>query len=102
MQREVEFSDLPKGLVALLEPTSAASEASDCTLARALGWLNVGERMPWSVPSLATSQLTSRQINGTLCYLSRSPDPSLRGRDARFTSVLARLIAEQLEREARR
>ena len=39
------------------------------------------------------------RLYGTLCALSHSPDPSLRERDARFVRVLARLVAEQLERE---
>ena len=39
------------------------------------------------------------RLYGTLCSLSHSPDPSLRERDAQFMSVLARLVAEQLERE---
>ncbi|MDQ5813015.1 MAG: HD domain-containing protein, partial [Actinomycetota bacterium] len=36
---------------------------------------------------------------GTLCALSHSPNPSLRERDAQFVRVLARLVAESLERE---
>jgi signal transduction histidine kinase len=40
-------------------------------------------------------------LYGTLCALSHSPDPSLKERDARFLRVLARLVAEQLERERR-
>ena len=39
------------------------------------------------------------RLYGTLCALSHSTDSSLRERDAQFTSVLARLVAEQLERE---
>lgn len=39
------------------------------------------------------------KLYGTLCCLSHSPDPSLRERDARFVGVLARMVAEQLERE---
>ncbi len=41
-------------------------------------------------------------LYGTLCALSHSPDPSLRERDARFVAVLARLVADQLERERAR
>jgi signal transduction histidine kinase len=40
-------------------------------------------------------------LYGTLCALSHSPDPSLKERDAQFVRVLARLVAEQLEREGR-
>ena len=40
-------------------------------------------------------------LYGTLCALSQSPDPSLEERDAQFVRVLARLVAEQLEREGR-
>lgn len=36
---------------------------------------------------------------GTLCCLSHTAEPELRERDAQFMSVLARLVAEQLERE---
>ena len=39
------------------------------------------------------------RLYGTFCCLSHSPDPSLQERDARFMRVLARLAAEQLERE---
>ncbi len=41
-------------------------------------------------------------LYGTLCALSHSPDPSLRERDARFVAVLARLVADQIERERAR
>lgn len=36
---------------------------------------------------------------GTFCVLSHSPDPSLNERDAQFMRMLARLVAEHLERE---
>jgi response regulator RpfG family c-di-GMP phosphodiesterase len=39
------------------------------------------------------------RVHGTLCCLSHASEPRLRERDARFMSVLARLVAEQLERE---
>jgi signal transduction histidine kinase len=38
-------------------------------------------------------------LYGTLCILSHSPEPSLLERDGRFIRVLARLVAEQIERE---
>ena len=38
-------------------------------------------------------------VYGTLCALSHSSDTSLKERDAQFLRVLARLVAEQLERE---
>jgi signal transduction histidine kinase len=38
-------------------------------------------------------------LYGTFCVLSHSPEPSLVGRDAQFIRVLARLVAEQIERE---
>ena len=41
------------------------------------------------------------RLYGTLCSLSHSPEPSLKERDAQFMRVLARLVAEQLERERR-
>jgi signal transduction histidine kinase len=40
-------------------------------------------------------------LYGTLCFLSHSPEPSLSERDGRFVRVLARLVAEQIERERR-
>lgn len=44
-------------------------------------------------------RLSDDGLYGMLCCLSHSPDPSLRERDAKFMNVLARLIADQLERE---
>ena len=38
-------------------------------------------------------------LYGTFCLLSHSPDPSLAERDGRFVRVLARLVAEQIERQ---
>src|SRR5215203_5449982 len=40
-------------------------------------------------------------LYGTFCVLSHSPEPSLAERDAQFVRVLARLVAEQIERERR-
>ena len=39
------------------------------------------------------------RLYGTLCCLSHSPDPSLKEREAEFMRVLARIVADQLERE---
>ena len=39
------------------------------------------------------------RVYGTLCCLSHAPEPRLRERDARFIEVLARLVADQIERE---
>ena len=39
------------------------------------------------------------RLYGTLCCLSHSPDPDLQERDAKFIEVLARLMADRLERE---
>ena len=44
-------------------------------------------------------RLSDGRVYGTFCCLSRSPEPSLRERDAGFVKVLARLVSEQLERE---
>lgn len=44
-------------------------------------------------------RLSGGHLYGMLCCLSHSPDPSLRERDEKFMNVLARLIADQLERE---
>jgi signal transduction histidine kinase len=40
-------------------------------------------------------------LYGTFCLLSHSPEPSLVERDEHFVRVLARLVAEQIERERR-
>jgi signal transduction histidine kinase len=40
-------------------------------------------------------------LYGTLCVLNHSPDPSLGKHDGHFVRVLARLVAEQMERERR-
>ena len=39
------------------------------------------------------------RVYGTLCCLSHSAEPRLRERDARFMEVLARMVADQIERE---
>ena len=39
------------------------------------------------------------RLYGTLCCLSHAPDPQLQERDAKFVEVLARLVADRLERE---
>ena len=44
-------------------------------------------------------QLSDGRLYGTICCMSHSPDPSLRERDAEFMKVLARFVAEQIERE---
>lgn len=44
-------------------------------------------------------EFSNGRIYGTMCCLSHSADPSLRERDVEFMKVLARLVAEQLERE---
>jgi len=38
-------------------------------------------------------------LYGTLCCLSRSPEPSLNVRDVRFLRVLAEIVADQVDRE---
>jgi EAL domain-containing protein (putative c-di-GMP-specific phosphodiesterase class I) len=38
-------------------------------------------------------------LYGTLCCLSRAPEPSLNDRDVRFLRVLAEILADQLDRE---
>jgi len=39
------------------------------------------------------------RLYGTLCCLSHAPDSHLQERDAKFMEVLARLLADRLERE---
>jgi signal transduction histidine kinase len=47
----------------------------------------------------ASVRFSDGTLYGTFCVLSHSPNPSLVGRDAQFIRVLARLVAEQIERE---
>ena len=47
----------------------------------------------------APVRFSDGRLYGTLCVLSHSPEPSLVERDAQFIRVLARLVAEQIERE---
>ena len=44
-------------------------------------------------------QLSDGRLYGTICCMSHSPDPSLQERDAEFMKVLARFVAEHIERE---
>jgi response regulator RpfG family c-di-GMP phosphodiesterase len=44
-------------------------------------------------------EFANGRVYGTLCCMSHSPEPKLRERDAEFMNVLARFIAEHLERE---
>jgi signal transduction histidine kinase len=43
-------------------------------------------------------KLSDGHLYGTFCTLSHSPDPSLSERDVQFMRVLARLVAEHIER----
>jgi signal transduction histidine kinase len=47
----------------------------------------------------APVRFSDGRLYGTFCVLSHSPEPSLVERDAQFIRVLARLVAEQIERE---
>jgi signal transduction histidine kinase len=47
----------------------------------------------------APIRFSDGRLYGTFCVLSHSPEPSLVERDAQFMRVLARLVAEQIERE---
>jgi len=49
----------------------------------------------------APIRFSDGRLYGTFCVLSHSPEPSLVERDAQFIRVLARLVAEQIERERR-
>ncbi len=44
-------------------------------------------------------RLSDGSLYGTLCCLSHTPDPYLQERDTKFMEVLARLLADRLERE---
>ncbi len=47
----------------------------------------------------APIRFSDGRLYGTFCILSHSPEPSLVERDAQFVRVLARLVAEQIDRE---
>jgi signal transduction histidine kinase len=47
----------------------------------------------------APVRFSDGRLYGTFCVLSHSPEPSLAERDGQFIRVLARLVAEQIERE---
>jgi EAL domain-containing protein (putative c-di-GMP-specific phosphodiesterase class I) len=47
----------------------------------------------------APIRLWDGTLYGTLCCLSRSPEPSLNDRDVRFLRVLAEIVADQVDRE---
>src|SRR5215217_544826 len=47
----------------------------------------------------APVRFSDGRLYGTFCVMSHSPEPSLAERDAQFIRVLARLVAEQIERE---
>lgn len=70
--------------------TSAEPEVRDLAMTREAG---LGAYV--GVP-ITTS---SGEVRGTLCCLSRSPDPALAERDIAFMHVLARLIGDRLERQ---
>jgi response regulator RpfG family c-di-GMP phosphodiesterase len=44
-------------------------------------------------------EFSDGRVYGTLCCMSHSPEPRLRERDGQFMNLLARFIAEHLERE---
>lgn len=43
-------------------------------------------------------RMADGRLYGTLCCVNREPDPSLRDRDARFLSVLAAIVGDELSR----
>ena len=52
-----------------------------------------------TLPNVVPDAGSDGRVYGTLCCLSHSPEPGLQERDARFMEVLARLVADQIERE---
>lgn len=46
-------------------------------------------------------QLSDGRLYGTMCCMSHSPNPSLRGRDAELMVLLGRLISDQIEQQER-
>jgi HD-GYP domain-containing protein (c-di-GMP phosphodiesterase class II) len=52
-----------------------------------------------TLPNVVPDARSDGRVYGTLCCLSHSAEPRLQERDARFMEVLARLVADQIERE---
>jgi len=82
----VEQGDLPT----LVHDTVADARTADLPMTRASG---IGAYV--GVPI----RLWDGTLYGTLCCLSRSPEPSLNVRDVRFLRVLAEIVADQVDRE---
>jgi EAL domain-containing protein (putative c-di-GMP-specific phosphodiesterase class I) len=74
----------------LVRDTAADERTADLPLTRETG---IGAYV--GVPI----RLWDGTLYGTLCCLSRAPEPSLNDRDVRFLRVLAEILADQLDRE---
>jgi EAL domain-containing protein (putative c-di-GMP-specific phosphodiesterase class I) len=82
----VEQGDLPT----LVHDAVAGARTADLPMTRESG---IGAYV--GVPI----RLWDGTLYGTLCCLSRSPEPSLNVRDVRFLRVLAEIVADQVDRE---
>ncbi len=77
-------------LPSLVQDAAADARTADLPLTRESG---IGAYV--GVPI----RLWDGTLYGTLCCLSRSPEPSLNVRDVRFLRVLAEIVADQVDRE---
>jgi EAL domain-containing protein (putative c-di-GMP-specific phosphodiesterase class I) len=84
--RRMAQGDLPS----LVHDAAADARTADLPLTRESG---IGAYV--AVPI----RLWDGTLYGTLCCLSRSPEPSLNVRDVRFLRVLAEIVADQVDRE---
>ena len=100
--REGESIPLDETFCRLLIEGRLPNVIPDATSDERVNWLDVtGEAGIGSYVGVPIRFSDGRSF-GTLCALGHSPDPSLNEHDARFMRVLARLVAEQLERESLR
>jgi EAL domain-containing protein (putative c-di-GMP-specific phosphodiesterase class I) len=84
--RRMSQGDLPS----LVQDAAADARTADLPITRESG---IGAYV--GVPI----RLWDGTLYGTLCCLSRSPEPSLNVRDVRFLRVLAEIVADQVDRE---
>ena len=84
--RRMAQGDLPS----LVHDAAADARTADLPMTRESG---IGAYV--AVPI----RLWDGRLYGTLCCLSRSPEPSLNVRDVRFLRVLAEIVADQVDRE---
>jgi len=97
--REGESLPLEDTFCRLLIEGSLPNVIPDAKTDERLKWLEVTAEADIGSYAGVPVKFSDGRLYGTLCALSHSPNPSLRERDAQFMRVLARIVAEQLERE---